>query len=526
MKTTLKNPVELFILINILSIFTPPSIIRKHHFKRIISSRIGENFKEQQELAEKKLEFVDDIEKLKLAKESLKKLQEENVETRKEILLIMQDFIFVDDKIAPAERKLYQLATKYLQLEHYPISPSIELFEYMHVLSYVSKSEFASIHNFIQIWKKYMGPDVIYFYLEAQKNLENLSLEDQLIKIEENLKNMRELSFKEKTNIKLMVDEIIWIDEKLTKQEKIVYDLLLENLEIESDLQENIEKHSIRKIFSQIVLNPFFTSFINISIIITSITVGFETDYKIAKDFAFEFYVINTVIRFIFLAEILMRFIAEWNRPKDFFSNRWNLFDLSLVVGSFLPLGNFPLILRILRLARFAKILQKERHLRIIIQSFLHSIKPTAFVCLLLLIIIYIYAVIGTTLFSENDPIHFGRLTLSMQTLIQITFEGWTDILYIQMYGCRNFGYADFGHLCNFPTSMPVTALIYFLSFIVLNGLVIINLVVGIIIDNWNVTKEKMEKEDELDFTVKHIDIVVGKIRAKRFENIIDEKEE
>ncbi len=198
MKTTLNNPVELFILISILSIFTPPSIIRKHHFKRIISSRIGENFKEQQELAEKKLEFVDDIEKLKLAKESLKKLQEENVETRKEILLIMQDCIFIDDKIAPAERKLYHLATKYLQLEHYPISPSIELFEYMHVLSYVSKSEFASIHNFIQIWKKYMGPDVIYFYLEAQKNLENLSLEDQLIKIEENLKNMRELSFKEK----------------------------------------------------------------------------------------------------------------------------------------------------------------------------------------------------------------------------------------------------------------------------------------------------------------------------------------
>jgi len=35
-----------------------------------------------------------------------------------------------------------------------------------------------------------------------------------------------------------------------------------------------------------------------------------------------------------------------------------------------------------------------------------------------------------------------------------------------------------------------------------------------------------MEQEDELDFTVKHIDIVVGKIRAKRFENIIDEKEE
>ena len=39
-----------------------------------------------------------------------------------------------------------------------------------------------------------------------------------------------------------------------------------------------------------------------------------------------------------------MRFLSEWNRPKDFFLNGWNCFDSALVVGSFLPLGNFPLI--------------------------------------------------------------------------------------------------------------------------------------------------------------------------------------
>ena len=257
----------------------------------------------------------------------------------------------------------------------------------------------------------------------------------------------------------------------------------------------------------------------------TSIIVGLETDKKIANDFAFEFQVIDTVLRYIFLTEILMRFSAEWNRPKDFFLNGWNCFDLTLVVGSFLPLGNFPLIFRMLRLVRIAKLLQRERHLRIIVQSFLHSIKPTSYVCLILLIIIYIYAIIGITLFSKNDPIHFGTLALSMQSLLQTTFEGWTDILYIQMYGCKDYGYKYYEHLCNFPSSTPVTALIYFLSFIVLSGLVIVNLIIVIILDNWNDLKEKMEKEDDMEKTVKHFDNVVGKIRAKRFENIFIENE-
>ena len=521
----IKNPVDLFIFINILSLFTPPSRKTKHHFKRIISNHFGKNFKEQQELANNKLEIVDDIEKIKLATESLKKMQEENRESKKEILLIIEEIIFMDFQVVPLERKLYQLAIKHLKTEPYPISPSIELFEYLHVLSYVSKSECASIENFIYIWKKYMGPDIVYFDLEAQRSLKDLSLEDQLIKIEEHLKNMRGLSLEEKTNIKLMVEEIILIDGKYTKQEKIIYELLIENLELEPSLQKKIEKLSITLFFAQIVLNPFFTHFINIMIVFTSIIVGLETDKKIAHDFAFEFQVINNVLQYIFLAEILMRFSSEWNRPKDFFLNGWNMFDLTLVVGSFLPLGNFPLILRLLRLGRIAKLLEKERHLRIITHAFLHSIKPTAYVCLILLIIIYIYAIFGNTLFSGNDPRHFGTLALSMQSLLQTTFEGWTDILYIQMYGCKDYGYKYYEHLCNFPSSKPVTALIYFLSFIVLSGLVIVNLVIGIIIDNWNVSKEKMEKEDDIEHTVKHIDNIVGKIRAKRFENMIIEKE-
>ena len=157
--------------------------------------------------------------------------------------------------------------------------------------------------------------------------------------------------------------------------------------------------------------------------------------------------------------------------------------------------------------------------------SLVHSIKPTGFVCILLFMLIYIYGVIGTTLFADNDPIHFGSLALSMSSLLQTTFEGWTDILYIQMYGCREYGYSSYGHLCNFPSKMPVTALIFFLSFIIINGLVIINLVIGIIIDNMNETRQRMQKEDDLEKTVKNIDYVISKVRSKRLEKMMGEIE-
>ena len=525
MINTINNPIEFFSFINILSLITPPNRRKEHHLNKLIFSQTGNKFKEQQELAKNKLELLDDIEKLDLAKESLKKLQEEDKEDKKEILSLIEDIIFFDYQVLPAERKFYKLAKKFLETESHPITPSIEFFEYLHVLSYISKSEFANIRNFTQVWKKFMGPDIVYYYTEAKENLKNLSLEEQILRIGENLQNMSELSLEEKTNIRLMVEEIIMFDNKFTKQEKIIYELLLENLNIESGLDLHLEKFDLSRFFSKIVLSPIFELFTNILIVFTGIVVGLETNREIAKDFAIEFFYINTIIKYIFVIEIVMRFLSLWKKPREFFLNSWNCFDLILVISSFLPFGTYPFILRLLRLARFTRIINEVHQLRIISLSLVHSIKPTGFVCILLFMLIYIYGVIGTTLFADNDPIHFGSLALSMSSLLQTTFEGWTDILYIQMYGCRSYGYSSFGHLCNDPSKMPVTALIFFLSFIIINGLVIINLVIGIIIDNMNETRQRMQKEDDLEKTVKNIDYVISKVRSKRLEKMMGEIE-
>jgi len=520
----IKKPIELFILINTLNLILPPSIDKNNRLKKLIRKHIGPDFTDQQELAKKVLEPLIIEEILVLATESIKILEKENEDTKNKIFLLIEKIIFSGHEIFPAERMFYDLAKKHLFDKSLRISPSIELLEYLHVLSYASKSDFVSLKDIIHIWKKYMGPDVFYYYHDAQKNLLNLSLEDRLLKIGNNLQNMSSLCSEEKDKILLMVDEILCADNIITKQESVIYKILVDNLEVESTRDEYFKKQNIKRICTQIVLNQNFHHFINIFIIFSSVIVGIETNKKFIFEFEIEFQIINLVIQYIFVTEIIIRYLARWDNPKGFFFDSWNIFDLSLVVFSFLQFGPFAYVLRLLRLARLARILRDVHQLRIICLSLVHSVKPTGFVCLLLFLLIYVYGVIGHTIFSENDPIHFGTLAVSMSSLLQTSFEGWSDVLFIQMYGCKDYGYTSYGHLCNNPTSKPIISLIFFLSFIVINGLVIMNLIIGIIIHNMEMVKNKMSEEDDIENTMLNIENVLSKIRSKKFEKMFQKK--
>ena len=53
----------------------------------------------------------------------------------------------------------------------------------------------------------------------------------------------------------------------------------------------------------------------------------------------------------------------------------------------------------------------------------------------------YIFAIVGVTVFGRNDPFFFGTLGRAMTTLFRVaTGEGWTKIMYFQLYGCDGFG--------------------------------------------------------------------------------------
>ena len=125
----------------------------------------------------------------------------------------------------------------------------MELFEYLNVLNLVSSSDFANIDEFAEIWIKYMGPDIRVYYNEAFQNLKNLDLEGQIHKIGSGLQKLKDIDDKQKISIRTMVEEIIFADEEFTDEEKILYDLLLENMDLTSGIDNLGTKTGFKYIF-------------------------------------------------------------------------------------------------------------------------------------------------------------------------------------------------------------------------------------------------------------------------------------
>jgi voltage-gated sodium channel len=125
--------------------------------------------------------------------------------------------------------------------------------------------------------------------------------------------------------------------------------------------------------------------------------------------------------------------------------------------------------------------------LQILLTALLRGIPSLGYVGLLLLLHFYIYSVIGTFAFGSNDPLRFGSLHRSMLTLFQVlTLEGWNDILATEYLG-SDVGYDDAWKQVpeasdRLSIAHPLIAPAYFVSFILIGTMIVLNLVTGVII--------------------------------------------
>jgi voltage-gated sodium channel len=119
------------------------------------------------------------------------------------------------------------------------------------------------------------------------------------------------------------------------------------------------------------------------------------------------------------------------------------------------------------------------------------------YVALLLFVLFYVYSVAATFLFGANDPVHFGSLELSFLSLFRIvTLEGWTELLYIQMYGCAAYGYEGKEALCVASNAQPIVANVFFVSFILLGTMVMLNLFIGVIMNGMTEAQNEADAEE------------------------------
>lgn len=242
----------------------------------------------------------------------------------------------------------------------------------------------------------------------------------------------------------------------------------------------------------------WFQNSITIVILLAGVLVGLETDPDFVAKHSETVHILNAAILFIFIIEILIKIGAEGNKPWLYFTDPWNVFDFSIVAVALLPIDSqYVTVLRLLRLLRVLRLLKALPQLQLIVGALLKSIPSMFYVGILLFMMFYVYAVAGVFLFSKNDPIHFADLPLSMLSLFRaVTLEDWTDLMYIQMYGCEGYGYDGNEALCTDSHAYGWVGALFFVSFVMLGTMIILNLFIGVIMNGMDEANAEQEMEN------------------------------
>jgi voltage-gated sodium channel len=253
----------------------------------------------------------------------------------------------------------------------------------------------------------------------------------------------------------------------------------------------------LAKHLKKITETPWFNNTVRIAIVLASICVGLETDAFIVSRWGMSLGLINDIILGIFVVEAMIKVGSEGSSPWRYFKDPWNIFDFTIVAVCFMPFdAQYVAVLRLLRLLRVLKLVRTMPRLQVLVGALLNAIPSMGYVSLLLFMLFYVYAVSAVFLFGPNDPVHFASLPLAMLSLFRVvTAEDWTDVMYIQMYGCDGYGYGGIEELCTEPLAYPVFGALFFVSFMLIGAMVILNLFIGVIMNSM----DESEKEQALE---------------------------
>ena len=124
------------------------------------------------------------------------------------------------------------------------------------------------------------------------------------------------------------------------------------------------------------------------------------------------------------------------------------------------------------------------------------------YVSILLFLLFYVYGTLAVFFYGENDPIHFRNLQYSILTLFRVvTLEDWTDVMYINMYGSNAYGYSDSDLLQwnPVPSASPLGAAFFFVSFVLIGTMIVLNLVIGVIMNSMDESNREMSIKQEME---------------------------
>ncbi|XP_059361334.1 voltage-dependent L-type calcium channel subunit alpha-1C-like isoform X1 [Carassius carassius] len=233
--------------------------------------------------------------------------------------------------------------------------------------------------------------------------------------------------------------------------------------------------------------------------------------------------ILNMLFTGLFTVEMILKLIAF--KPRGYFSDPWNVFDFLIVIGSIIdvilseinpadpsssppssvvrPMGlqntedNARISItffRLFRVMRLVKLLSRGEGIRTLLWTFIKSFQALPYVALLIVMLFFIYAVIGMQMFGkialrDNSQINRNNNFQTFPQAVLLLFrcatgEAWQEI----MLACSPKRPCEKGSEVNHNSEDCGShfAIIYFVSFYMLCAFLIINLFVAVIMDNFD----------------------------------------
>nr|XP_046233016.1 sodium channel protein type 4 subunit alpha A isoform X2 [Scatophagus argus] len=258
------------------------------------------------------------------------------------------------------------------------------------------------------------------------------------------------------------------------------------------------------------ISQQFFDIFIMVLICLNMVTMMVETDNQSPEkeDFLFK---VNVAFIVVFTGECVLKLFAL---RHYFFTNGWNIFDFVVVIlsiaGTMLSdlIEKYfvsPTLFRVIRLARIGRILRLikgAKGIRTLLFALMMSLPALFNIGLLLFLIMFIFSIFGMSNFAYvkkeagiDDIFNFETFGGSIICLFQITTSAGWDGLLLPMLNkeppdCdpdfENPGTDVKGNCGN-----PGMSMVFFCSYIIISFLVVVNMYIAIILENFNVAQEE-----------------------------------
>ncbi|XP_025161930.1 voltage-dependent calcium channel type A subunit alpha-1 isoform X16 [Harpegnathos saltator] len=286
-------------------------------------------------------------------------------------------------------------------------------------------------------------------------------------------------------------------DGEIDKNQKSCIDFTIQARPLERYMPK--ERNSIKYKIWKIVVSTPFEYFIMILIVLNTLLLMMKF-HRQSDPYKNTLKYMNMCFTGMFTVECILKIAAFGVR--NFFRDAWNIFDFITVIGSIVDAlviefgENFINVgfLRLFRAARLIKLLRQGYTIRILLWTFVQSFKALPYVCLLIAMLFFIYAIIGMQVFGnialepETSITKHNNFQSFIQGLMLLfrcaTGEAWPNIMLSCIKGRPCDQKADKQQDPNSCGSN--IAYIYFVTFIFFCSFLMLNLFVAVIMDNFD----------------------------------------